>query len=99
MKIASISETKNNLSAILNLVRNGETVLITDRNKPVARLEPVISASEDEEAHLQQLEKAGIIKRAQKKALPKSFFEEPLVKLPYGVSAVQAVLDEREEGY
>ncbi len=93
MKIASISETKNNLSAILDLVRNGETVLITDRNKLVARLEPVISANEDDEAHLQQLERAGVIKRAQKKTLPKSFFEDPLTKLPPGVSAAQALLD------
>lgn len=100
MKIASISETKNNLSAILDLVRNGETVLITDRNKPVARIEPIIpEKDEDEEARLQRLEAAGIIKRA-KKAMPsKWFFEGPLPKLPHGVSAVQYLLDEREEGY
>ena len=100
MKIASISETKNNLSAILDLVRNGEVVIITDRNKPVARIEPIIPGQdEDDESQLQRLERAGIIKRG-KKAMPsKWFFEDPLPKLAHGVSAVQYLLDEREEGY
>ena len=41
MKKASITETKNSLSALLDLVKQGESVLIMDRNRPVARLEPV----------------------------------------------------------
>jgi prevent-host-death family protein len=45
MKTATISETKNQLSALLDRVRHGETILITDRSQPVARLEPVVSAS------------------------------------------------------
>ena len=42
MKKASITETKNRLSARCSIrVRHGETVLIMDRGNPVARLEPV----------------------------------------------------------
>mgnify|MGYP006319671161 CR=1 FL=1 len=41
MKAATISETKNNLSAVLSRVKAGEAVVITDRGVPVARLEPV----------------------------------------------------------
>ena len=40
MKSASVSETKNRLSALLDEVRRGETVLITHHGKPVARIEP-----------------------------------------------------------
>ena len=41
MKIANISTTKNNLSKLLNEVRNGESIIIVDRDTPVARLEPI----------------------------------------------------------
>jgi prevent-host-death family protein len=41
MQRASITEAKNNLSALIDRVRRGETVIICDRNRPVARLQPV----------------------------------------------------------
>ncbi len=41
MTTASVSEAKNQLSALLRLVQTGQSVLITDRGIPVARLEPV----------------------------------------------------------
>ena len=41
MHRASISDAKNNLSALIDRVRRGETVLICDRKRPVARLQPV----------------------------------------------------------
>ena len=44
MKTATITQTKNGLSALLDRVRHGETIVITDRSRPVARLEPVATA-------------------------------------------------------
>ncbi|MHB1310353.1 MAG: type II toxin-antitoxin system Phd/YefM family antitoxin, partial [Limisphaerales bacterium] len=41
MKTASIAMAKNQLSRLLRQVRGGESILITDRNQPVARLQPV----------------------------------------------------------
>ena len=41
MKKASITEAKNNLSALIDRVKGGSPVLIVDRGRPVARLEPV----------------------------------------------------------
>ena len=38
---ANISELRNGLSAYLRSVRKGESVLILDRNVPIARLSPV----------------------------------------------------------
>jgi len=65
MKRASISEAKNRLSAYVDLVRRGESVLITDRNKPVARLAPLAHGEPaSEEALLIDLERRGVIRRA-----------------------------------
>ena len=50
MKSTSISEAKNRLSAYIDRVRRGETVVITDRGKPVARLTLVEPTAKDEEA-------------------------------------------------
>ena len=38
---ANISELRNGLSAYLRSVRRGESVLILDRNVPIARLSPI----------------------------------------------------------
>ena len=40
MRIVNISELKARLSAHIQLVRDGEEVLVCDRNKPVARIVP-----------------------------------------------------------
>ena len=37
MKIASITEAKNNLSALIDGLKGGSPVLIVDRGRPVAR--------------------------------------------------------------
>ena len=45
MKTVNIGELKNQLSAYLQLVRNGEEVIVKDRNMPVARILPIRAAS------------------------------------------------------
>jgi prevent-host-death family protein len=61
---ASITEAKNNLSKLIKKVRHGESVLILDRNVPVARLEPLGPGSaEADEARLIELERRGLLKR------------------------------------
>jgi prevent-host-death family protein len=96
MKTATISETKNGLSALLDRVRAGESVLILDRGVPVARLEPVQSASATDES-LRQLERAGIVLIGQS-APPVELLREPPPAMRKGVSAVAALLEERETG-
>lgn len=59
MKTASISVAKNRLSAFVDLVRAGESVTITDRGTPVARLVPLTSV--DPEDRRQALERQGVI--------------------------------------
>ena len=95
MTTASITQAKNNLSKLLKRVRHGESVLILDRNIPVARLEPLAPGSgEADEAKLLDLERRGLLKRGTGK-LPKDFWTRPLPKLKG--SAVQALLDERNQ--
>lgn len=99
MKTASVTEAKNRLSAILDRVREGESYLILDRGKPVARLEPVRGgeSKESDEARLADLERRGLIRRGKGK-IPRQFFETPPVKLPRDFSVLEALLEERREG-
>jgi prevent-host-death family protein len=98
MKTASISQAKNQLSALIDAVRHGETIIITDRDRPVAQIVPMQRAtSEDDEARLARLERAGLLRRPIA-PLPKEFFAEPPPKLPAGVSVLEALLEERREG-
>lgn len=96
MKVASVSETKNNLSALLDRVRHGETILIVDRNRPVARLEPV-STSKDSDAtgRLARLERAGVVKRGRGKGAS-AILAKPPPKPLKGGDILQALLVGRE---
>ena len=94
MKTATISEAKNHLSELLARVKQGETVLILDRDKPVARIVPVEATDRTDDERLADLERRGIIRRAAKpprKTLP------PPIDWPEGDSLLEALLRDREE--
>jgi len=61
MRTANIGTLKNQLSAYLRFVRNGEEVIICDRNVPVARILP-IQPTEDFDAEEARLVATGILK-------------------------------------
>ena len=48
MKKASITEAKNNLSALIDRVKGGSSILIVDRGRPVARIVPIPQGDEYE---------------------------------------------------
>jgi prevent-host-death family protein len=99
MKTATVSQTKNSLSALLARVRHGETIVITDRSRPVARLEP-IAASESvghDEGRLLRLERAGVIRRGRGGPLSEILKIDP-PRPEAGGDIVTAVLDERRNG-
>jgi prevent-host-death family protein len=60
MRTAKISELKARLSAHIQYVKNGEEVLILDRNTPVARLVPA-SGAEDQDERMRRLIAKGIM--------------------------------------
>jgi len=94
MEKATISELKNHLSAYLKKVRAGHTVLVLDRDQPVARLERVDSEPHADD-RLTRLERAGLLRRARGPLLIE-MLRRP-VPTPK-TSVVQALLDERREG-
>jgi antitoxin (DNA-binding transcriptional repressor) of toxin-antitoxin stability system len=94
MKKATISQTKNSLSAYLELVKRGETILILDRDRPIARLVPVEAARRGDDARLADLERLGVVRRAAQRPSRKL---PPPVALRAGVSLLDALLQDREE--
>lgn len=98
MKIATITQAKNRLSALIDEVKAGETVLILDRGVPVARLESAAAKSPDDlDGRLKRLERKGIIRRGSGK-FPDWLLEDPPPRPRKGASAVRALLEERREG-
>ena len=93
MKQAKVSDLKNQLSRYLDYVRNGETVLVLDRNIPVAELRPV--SEKISNGRIAALERKGIIRRGSGR-LPTGFLKKIPAGKPAGVLA--ALLDEREKG-
>ena len=98
MKSASITETKNQLSALIDAVRQGETILITDRDRPVARLEPVLNdVLGAQPKRLAMLERSGIIRRGIGRP-PKKLIGQKPPKAEKGASVLKALLADREKG-
>lgn len=96
MKTASVSETKAKLSALLDRVKAGETITITDRGVPVAQLVPLNGADEvDWDARLASLERRGLITRPKGKPDLSWLLERPLPK--FEESVLEALLEERRE--
>ncbi len=94
MKRASISEAKNRLSAYVDRVRGGETILITDRGRPVARLAPLEPGTRtQQDARLAELERRGIV-RLGRKAPPRRL-PRP-AKLRKAADAARLIAEDRE---
>ena len=97
MKKASITEAKNNFSALIDRVKAGASVLIVDRGRPVARLEPVTGSGADDEGRLARLTRDGIVRPA-RADLAKTVVASRPPNAKKGASAVRALLEERRDG-
>jgi prevent-host-death family protein len=96
MATASISEAKAKLSALLDRVKAGESITITDRGVPVAQIVPLVEIDDaDWEARVRRLERAGLITRPRKKLDPGWLRSRPLAKSR--ASVLEALLEERRE--
>ena len=96
MRRATITEAKNGLSALIDRVKAGETILITDRGVPVARLEPSLPV-DDWDARLTRLERQGLIRRGSGDI--RKVLDMPLAKTVDGSSVVDLVVEERRSGW
>ena len=93
MKIATITQAKNQLSALIDRVRHGETVVITDRGRPVARLESVVTdVSGDPAGRLARLERRGLLRRG---GAPPARALRPFARGARASGALDLLLEER----
>jgi len=95
MRRASIATLKARLSEFVDAARAGEEVIVTDRNKPVARLGPV-NVPIRRDARLLGLIRAGLARPAVR-ALPREFWERPRPR-DRQARALAALIEERAEG-
>lgn len=97
MKTTSISNAKNQLSALIDLVRKGETVIITDRDQPVAQLAPLSTEQRDDGSRLAELERSGLVRRG-RGAGSRNFLKK-LPPMPVThADVLGALLADRDEG-
>ena len=91
--VTTISETKNNLSALLDRVRAGESITTLDRDRPIARIVPVRDA---DDARLTDLARRGRVRNGTGADL--SAIVGAPGPAPLGADVLAALLVEREDG-
>jgi prevent-host-death family protein len=84
-------ELKTRLGGYLQQVRQGRTLVITDRGEPVAELKPIHRAG-TEDAKLEQLQALGAVTRVEHRPLP-AF--RPI--RGRGPSVSDAILEDRDD--
>ena len=96
MKKASITEAKNNLSSLIDGLKGGSPVLIVDRGRPVARLEPVTNRADDD-GRLGRLVRDGIVRPA-RGTFSKALFASQPPRPKAGASGVRTLIEDRRAG-
>lgn len=92
-----LREANQNFAKLVRAVRAGRTVILTDRGRPLARIEPLSAARGAAEAHertLAELEAQGLLTRGRRRGpRPVTW---PLVKVR-GKSTTQLLREMRDE--
>jgi antitoxin (DNA-binding transcriptional repressor) of toxin-antitoxin stability system len=97
VKKANISYTRNHLSEMLAQVKEGETILILDRQQPVARLEPVAGSPADGPSLQAGLVRRGLVQPARSPLDPKLLNAMPMPAPRAGGDILDALLADREQ--
>jgi len=99
-RTVNIAELKDKLSAYLTYAKAGETVIIRNRNRPVAKLVPFVAEGLSE--HELKLVATGQIRLPEKHMDVEAFLRMPRARMTYQAeacgAATQALLDDRNEG-
>ena len=90
-------ELKTRLGTYLARVRKGETIVVTDRGEPVARLCPVEIPADPVEAAWQRMAAEGWVTLPTKKGPPPYF--EPIKLKPGGLSSTEIIRQDRDGDY
>lgn len=95
MKRVKISELKNRLSYYLRFVRRGQSVVVYDRDRAIARIDPVRDAGPAGDSdYMAELERVGAV-RGPTTPLPTGWLDQ---RPTINANVVAALLAERESG-
>jgi antitoxin (DNA-binding transcriptional repressor) of toxin-antitoxin stability system len=94
MEQTNLSNLKNKLSAYMRKVRSGETVIVLDRGRPIARIERIGGPAAMDQC-VARLEAAGLVSRPSK-PLPLKLLAATRPRSRDSV--VAALIEERREG-
>lgn len=95
MKNANISELRDGLSEYLARVRRGETVIVYDRDTPIARIEPIPASDESIPEWVREAERRGVMSPPKKRG---RFVLPAPIKIDPKFSILEALLEERRTG-
>lgn len=90
MKSTGIKELRSSLTETLERVKAGESVVVTERGEPIARLVPI----EPEGDRIARLIRAGVLRAPLQTLDVEAFLKLPRLEDPEGF-LVRAVLEER----
>jgi len=96
MRSVNVAKLKNQLSKYLSYAKNGEEVVIRDRNLPVAKLVPFSAEDASEEELL--LAAQGKMRLPEVKLDVEQFLKMPIGKVT-GNKVVEALLADREDRF
>ena len=97
MRRTSITAAKNGLSALIDRVRHGESIIIEDRGVPVARIESVaVPGRQGVQGRAARLERQGALRPALATA-PRRVLSSPPPRPRAGARLSDAVITERGE--
>lgn len=94
MTTVGARELKNRLGRYLRQVRDGATILVTERGRPVAELRPLPPAARDLDARLHELAAEGLIRLPTRRRSSRI----DRVELP-GPPLSETVIEDREDRF
>src|SRR3990170_4725678 len=83
-----VRELKDRLSQYLRAVKGGQTIVITERGKPIGRIVPAAQSLEEK---LQAMQEAGLIQWSGKRLTPM----KPVAKVKDGYSVADLLIEDR----
>ena len=86
------------MSAILEEVRQGETVMITDRRRPIATIERFTPDFSGEAAGMEELIRRGAVTPPRRSLNVAEFFAGEIPRLRDDISASELIVAERRKG-
>jgi len=99
MTTVEATEVGKHFEEVLERVKNGEQVVVTENGVAVAQIAPAPVQRETDEEKLARLERAGVITRNGTGQVARWIIDEPPPKTEDGSSIVEVLLEERRSGW